>query len=147
MIHNAFIKINGIDGESKDLLHHGEIDVIRWRWNVGAALSKNNNILSGNNTVNGFVFEHYIDKSSQGILHYFTSGRDISEVVLTIKKSDGAKLECLQIMLQEVVITNIQPICYNTMRTPREKVELLYSRFTMDYVSQDKQGFTVESLL
>ncbi|WBF47641.1 Hcp family type VI secretion system effector [Serratia rubidaea] len=144
MIQKAFIKINGIEGESRDLLHHGEIDVIRWRWRAEQALrkyKKDSNGL-GLHTANGFVFEHYVDKSSQGMLHYCTSGKHIPEAVLTINTADGLPLSYLRITLQEIVIINIQSICYNTMHAPREKVELLFSRFMMDYVPQDKPGFS-----
>lgn len=34
MAHDTFIKFNGIEGESQDHLHKGEIDVIRWEWSV-----------------------------------------------------------------------------------------------------------------
>lgn len=34
MAHDIFLKINGIDGESKDATHQNEIEVLSWSWNV-----------------------------------------------------------------------------------------------------------------
>lgn len=34
MAQDIFIKIEGIEGESRDFSHKGEIDLLRWDWSV-----------------------------------------------------------------------------------------------------------------
>ena len=34
MAQDIFIKINGIDGESQDVTHKNEIEVLSWDWGV-----------------------------------------------------------------------------------------------------------------
>ena len=144
MAQDIFIKFNGIEGESQDPTHTGEIEVINWDWSVG----QTSNMHSGSGggagkcTVEDLHFEHYIDKSSSNLLQYCLTGKHIPEAVLTMRKAGGSPLEYLRITLQEILITGVHPVYCQTMRAPREAVSLAFSRVTMDYVLQNAEGNT-----
>lgn len=63
---DMFIKIEGIDGESQDEAHAGEIDVLSWQWgavNKGSA-ALGGGLGSGKVEVQDLHFTHFIDKAS-----------------------------------------------------------------------------------
>lgn len=144
MAQDIFIKFDGIEGESQDSTHKGEIEVLNWNWSVG----QTSNMHSGSGggagkcTVEDVHFEHYIDKSSPNLLQYCLTGKHIPEAVLTVRKAGGSPLEYLRLTLQEIIITAVYPVYYNTMRAPREAVSLAFSRVKMDYVLQNAEGST-----
>ncbi len=142
MAQDIFIKFDGIEGESQDSTHKGDIEVLNWNWSVG----QTSNMHSGSGggagkcTVDDLHFEHYIDKSSTNLLQYCLTGKHIPEAVLTVRKAGGSPLEYLRITLREIIITGVNPVYLNTMRVPRETVSLAFSRVNMDYVLQNAEG-------
>jgi type VI secretion system secreted protein Hcp len=142
MAQDIFIRFNGIEGESQDFKHKGEIEVLRWGW----AVNQTSNMHSGSgggagkSTVHDLHFEHYIDKSSPNLLQYCLTGKHIPEAVLTVCKAGGSPLDYLQITLQELIITQVHPVGYYRMRSPREKIALSFTRVKMDYIPQNEQG-------
>ncbi|UDQ82688.1 type VI secretion system tube protein Hcp [Erwinia rhapontici] len=85
-------------------------------------------------------FDHRLDKASPNLLQYCLTGKHIPEVVLTVRKAGGSPLEYLRVTLEEVIITRVESFGYDTMRSPREKVGLSFSRVKMDYVLQNAEG-------
>jgi len=123
MAHGTFIKFNGIEGESQDHLHKGEIDVIRWEWSVSQTANMHREWRRcGKSTVKDLFFDHHIDKSSPNLLQCCLNGKHISEVILTTRKAGGSPLDYLVITLQKVLITSVEPFGYDTMCSPRETV-------------------------
>lgn len=142
MAHNIFIKMEGIEGESQDSLHRGEIEVLRWRWSVGQP--GNMHLGSGGGagkcTIEALQFEHYLDKSSPNLLQHCLTGKHIPEAILTVSKSGGSPLEYIRITLQEIIITRVNLVYFDTMRVPREAISLAFSRINMDYFLQNAEG-------
>ncbi|MFC0138986.1 Hcp family type VI secretion system effector [Erwinia mallotivora] len=142
MAQDIFIKLSGVEGESEDASHKGDIEVLNWKW----VISQTSNMHSGSGggagkaTIYDLHFEHYIDKSSPSLLQYCLSGKPVSQAIITQRKAGGSPLEYLRITLQEIIITGVHPVYYNTMRVPREVVALSFSRVTMDYLLQNAQG-------
>lgn len=142
MAQDIFIKIEGIEGKSKDSIHRGETEVLRWSCSVGQPgnMHSGSGGSAGKDTINNLHFEHYIDKFSTKLLRYYLIGKLLPEAVLTVRKSGGSPLEYLRITLQEIIITRVHPVYINTMRAPREAVTLAFTRVKMDYVLQDVEG-------
>lgn len=144
MAQDIFIKFNGIEGESQHPTHKGRIEVLNWNWSV----SQTSNMHSGRGggagkcTVDDLHFEHYVDRSSPGLLQYCLTGKHIPEAILTVRKAGGSPLEYLRITLQKILVTRVHPVYYNTMRVPREAVSLTFSRVMMDYILQNAEGNT-----
>ncbi len=126
MTQDIFIKFDGIEGDSQDCTHKGEIEVRNWDWSV----SQTSNMHSGSGggagkcTVKDLDFVHYTDKSSPNLLQYFPIGKYITKVVLTVRKAGGSPLEYLHITLQEMIITSE----YNARTTRGGKPGVLQSQ-------------------
>ncbi|MET1531217.1 Hcp family type VI secretion system effector [Burkholderia sola] len=143
MAHDIFLKINGIDGESKDATHHDEIEVLSWSWNVSQ--QSNMHLGSGGGagraTVDDLQFEHYIDRASPNLIQYCLLGKHIDQAKLTVRKAGGNPLEYILLTMNDVLVTQVSPagVAADESR-PRETVRLSFSRLKQEYVVQNAQG-------
>lgn len=142
MAQDIFIKINGVEGESLDAAHRGEIEVLSWHWAVSqpANMHAGSGGGAGKSSVEDLCFVHRFDKASTNLLQYCLSGKHIPEAVLTVRKAGGSPLEYLRIILQEIIISGVRPHGTVSTRTLRESVALSFSRVRMEYVLQNSEG-------
>lgn len=142
MAQDMFIKINGIEGESLDASHKGEIELLRWNWSVAqpANMHSGSGGGSGKSTVHDLYFKHFIDRSSTTLIQYCLTGKHIPEAVLTVRKAGGTPLDFLKITLQELIITSVEPMGMNHMPMPIERVGLSFSRVKFEYLPQSAEG-------
>lgn len=107
MSSNAFLKIQGISGESKDSNHEGWIDVDRFEIDA----LQPGNMASGGGGGAGKVkygdltiFAH-ADKATPTIFGYAADGKHIPKVELSVHKAGGTQIEFIRITLEEVLIS------------------------------------------
>lgn len=143
MSQDIFLKINGIDGESEDASHHGEIEVLSWSWNV----SQQSNMHAGSGggagraTVDDLTFEHLIDRATPNLTQYCLTGKHIDEAKLVVRKAGGNPLEYIKFTMNDVLVTSVSPSgVSNSESRPREVVRLSFSRMKQEYVVQNAQG-------
>jgi len=110
-LQDFFIKIAGIDGESKDSKHAGWIDVLSFSYNV----SQSDSAFTGGGSGVGkasfaaLTFNHYVDKATPNLMQYCASGKHIDTVeVSCCKVGDGAQ-EYMHITLSDCIITYAGP--------------------------------------
>lgn len=140
---DIFLKLNGIDGESEDATHKGEIEVLSWSWNV----TQQSNMHAGSGggagkaTVDDLQFEHYIDRASPNLTQYCLLGKHIDEARLVVRKAGGSPLEYIKFTMNDVLVTQVSPSGVSTDEArPREAVRLSFSRLKQEYVVQNAQG-------
>lgn len=143
MSQDIFIKIDGIEGESQDAQHRGEIEVLSWDW--GCVQHSNMHHGSGGGagkaTVDDFSFEHYIDRSSPNLLSYCLSGKHIKNIKFVIRKAGGDPLEYLTITFTDVIITRINTSGSSADdNRAKERVAFSFTAVTEDYIMQNAEG-------
>ncbi|MBN3804748.1 type VI secretion system tube protein Hcp [Paraburkholderia sp. Ac-20336] len=109
MAHDIFIKINGIDGESQDLTHRDEIEVLGWNWS--ASQQSRTRSCSGSVakvSASALSFTHMIDTASPNLASYCFQGRHVPNVVLTMRKAGDIPLEYLKITMFDVIVTHVE---------------------------------------
>lgn len=143
MSQDIFIKFDGIEGESQDAQHKGEIEVLSWGWGC----SQHSNMHQGSGggagkaTVDDFSFEHYIDRASPNLLSYCLSGKHIKNVKFIIRKAGGDPLEYLTISFSDVIITRLTNTGSSQEEVrAREQVSFSFTAVTEDYVMQNAEG-------
>src|SRR6187402_1470714 len=102
MAFDAFLKIEGIDGESGDSKHKDEIEILSFSWGVS-----NPSSLSGAGGGGGlgramlqdFSLTHRVDKSSPILFLSCCTGKHIPSATLTCRKSGATQLEFLKIKM------------------------------------------------
>lgn len=143
MAQDMFIKIAGIDGESEDGSHKGEIEVLSWNWEISqkSDMHSGSGGGSGKATVADLEFVHCVDKATPNLMKYCLTGKHINEAVLTIRKAGGTPLEYLKITMNDIVVTKVRPAGSAKDETRvQEVVCLSFSKVKEEYIVQNAQG-------
>jgi type VI secretion system secreted protein Hcp len=140
MSNDIFIKINGIDGESKDAAHLNEIDVLTWAWQVSqdSAMLSGSGGGAGKATVSDLAFTHVFDRASPNLAKYCFTGKHIDQAVLTMRRAGGVPHEFSRITMSDVVITDVAPLA--TGAICHESVRLSFATMKHEYIVQNALG-------
>ena len=108
---DMFLKISGIDGESADSKHKGEIDVLSFSWGVSNATRRagTSKLGSGKTTVSDFSIMKILDSASPRLFEACCQGEHISDALLTLRKAGESQQEYFKIKLNDVLISSVQP--------------------------------------
>ena len=90
MAFDAFLKIDGIPGESADKVHKDEIDLVAFSWgetNTGQATTGGGG--AGRSVAQDFHFVHHVDKATPLLFFACASGQHIKTAILTCRKAGG----------------------------------------------------------
>ena len=139
---DQFIKIEGIDGESKDDAHTDEIDVLAWSWGLSQSGSFHvgGGGGSGKVDVQDISFTKYVDKASPVLTKYCCNGKHIPEAILTVRKSGENPLEYITITLTKVIISSITHGGSASDERLTENVTLNFAQVKYEYQPQDDAG-------
>jgi type VI secretion system secreted protein Hcp len=77
MSQDIFLKLNGIDGESQDAVHTGEIDITSWAWEItqDSTMRSGSGGGAGKSTVSDITLTHNMDRSSPNLAKYCFTGK------------------------------------------------------------------------
>ena len=142
MSQDMFLKIEGINGESQDAKHKGEIDVLSWSW--GASQSATTHMGggggSGKVSFQDIHVTKYIDSSSHNLLKYTATGKHFKEAVLTVRKAGEKPLEYIKITMKDCLISSIQSGGSGGEDRLTESVSLNFAEFEYAYTPQKADG-------
>lgn len=129
-----FLKLTGIQGESTDAKHKGEIDVLAWSWGLleqapssGAGAGA---VPSGAKTEN-LSIQKTVDLASPVLLAYSAQHKNISDGTLTTRKAGGS--DFLLLKMTDVAVLSVQMSASTTENRPIESVTLSFSKWQFDY--------------
>jgi type VI secretion system secreted protein Hcp len=109
---DMFLKLDGVNGESKDKVHGKEIDVLSWSWgmtNSGSA-HYGGGAGSGKAPVQDLTVTKFVDKSSPNLMLSCCNGKHYGSALLTVRKAGGKAIEYIKIKMAEVMITGLRPV-------------------------------------
>src|SRR5215472_8390845 len=114
---DMFLKIDGVEGESPDGKHKGEIELLSFSYGATQPGSAGHGGGSGIGKVQvqDFHFSKYLDKASPKLFEFCATGKHTPKVVLTCRKAGGDSL-------------------------PTESVTLNFSKIEIEYKGQDEKG-------
>jgi type VI secretion system secreted protein Hcp len=139
---DMFLKIEGIDGESKDKSHKNEIDVLSWSW--GASQSGTMHLGGGGGAgkvnVQDLTITKYFDKSSTNLFKNVCNGRHIPEAVLTVRKAGENPLEYLIITMEDILISSVSTGGSGHEERLTENVTLNFAKVSVKYTPQRPDG-------
>jgi type VI secretion system secreted protein Hcp len=134
MAFDAFLKIEGIEGESTDNKHKGEIEVLSFHWNVSHPAK------GGRAKLTDFQVVKNLDKASPLLFEACCSGDHISDALFTARKAGGDKFEFLKIKLTDVIITSVSPAGSSGGDLPMEQVSFSFGKIEQEVFSLDASG-------
>ena len=141
---DAFLKIDGVKGESADAKHKDEIDVISWSFGETNSGTTRTGGGGGAGRVNmkDFKFTMRTNIASPKLFQACASGEHIKEAKLTVRRSDQTQAEYLQIWLQDLVVSSFLNMGSSGPNIPYPVDEILlnFSRIKIDYKQVKPDG-------
>ena len=140
---DAFLKIDGIEGESPDDKHGKEIEVQSYSW----GLSNSGNAASGGGAGTGkaslqdFHFTMTTGKSAPKLFAACVTGTHIPSAVLTVRKSGGGSdpgQEFLIFTFTDILISSYQ--LGGGGDVPQDSCSFNYAKVQMAYAPQKSDG-------
>jgi type VI secretion system secreted protein Hcp len=137
-----FLKIKGIEGESKDSKHPNEIDVLSFSW--GEAQSGTHagggGGGSGKVAMQDFHFVMKTNKSSPKLLLACANGEHIGEATLTCRKAGKEQQEFMKIKFTDLLVSSYQTGGSSGMEDTTDQCSLNYAKIEYEYKEQQKDG-------
>ena len=139
---DMFMKIDGVDGESKDKKHTKEIDVMSWSWGMSNSGSAHVGGGAGAGKVNvqDLTFTKYVDSASPKLMLACCNGKHYDTALLTVRKAGEKPVEYIKIKLTEVLITSVSTGGSGGEDRLTENVTLNFAKVHLDYTPQDDTG-------
>ena len=139
---DMFIKIEGIDGESKDDSHKGEIDVLSWSWGASNSGSAHRGGGTGTGKVDfqDVTLVKWVDLSSPLLMLHSANGKHIPEATLVVRKAGDKPLEYMTIKMTNILVTSYQTGGSGGEEALTESVSLNFEKCEYKYASQTEKG-------
>lgn len=127
-----FLKIDGVEGESKADGHEDEIDLIGISWVVSS---------SGRLTcIDGLDLVKFVDLASAELLMGQAEGRVYPGAVLTVSRSGERRFDFLVITLHDVHVSSLSTKGSSGDDRVTENLTLNFERATYQYTRQNPDG-------
>ena len=138
-----FLKLKGIDGESADGKHKGEIDVESWSW--GESQTGTHSLGGGGGAgkvqMQDFHFVMKVNKASPKLMLACASGEHIPEAMLTCRKAGKDQQEFLKIKFTDLLVSSYQTGgSGHSDVVPTDQISLNYAKIEFEYKEQKADG-------
>ena len=138
-----FLKIDGVDGESEDAKHKGEIHIESFSWGATqtGAHAAGGGGGAGKVAMQDFHFVMKVNKASPKLMLACASGEHIKKAVLTCRKAGKDQQEYMVVTFSDLLVSSYQtggsgagdPL-------PTEQIALNFAKVEMDYKTQKADG-------
>ena len=143
---DTFLKIDGVDGETSDSKHKGEIEVLSFHWGVSQAIT---GTVSSSGTFSGqrcdmtaVAVVKQLDKASPKLAQGCAAGDHFKSATLTLCRSTGDKQPYMVYKLSDVLIENVSVggASQGEGGVPTEEVGLRYAKIELEYTVVGTDG-------
>jgi type VI secretion system secreted protein Hcp len=140
-----FIKIAGIQGESKDEKHTNEIDVLSFSWgaNQPGTFAHGSGGTAGKVAMSDLSFSMQTCKATTELMAACASGKHFDQAILYCRKStgDGGQQEYMTWTLAPIIIASYQTGGSSQAEIPVDSVGVNYGKVKVEYKMQvDDKG-------
>lgn len=105
---DMFLKLDGVDGESPDLAHKGEIQIDGFRLNALSPRDAFTNQAAGAVRMSHMTIRAKVDKSTPKLFTKIAKNEKIPSAVLTCRKAGKEQFEYFKVTLSEVLVVKVQ---------------------------------------
>src|SRR6516225_10102368 len=140
---DAFLKLQGIEGESQNSKHKGEIEVLSFSWGISSpgSLANGGGGGAGKVTVHEFSITKMIDASSPILFHKVCQGSSIGDGLFTLVDRQTG-LGFYKIKFEGVIISSVQPGANTGHSVPTESMSLNFT--SVEISAADARGNVTE---
>jgi len=144
MAFDAFLKVDGIPGESSDSAHAEWIEVLSYSSGVSqtasASASSGGGASSERADFQDFSIVKALDKASPKLAVACADGTHISEVILELCRAGGDKLKYMEYKLNDCIVSSVRPggSSQGGETLPLEEVSFNYGKIQWTYTQQKR---------
>jgi type VI secretion system secreted protein Hcp len=138
-----FLKIDGIEGESQDAKHKGEIDVESWSFGAtnSGTMAFGGGGGAGKVAMQDFHFVMKHNKASPKLMLACASGEHIKKAVLTCRKAGKEQQEFLKVTLSDIIVSSFQTGGSASSEViPMDQIALNFAKIEKEYKEQKADG-------
>jgi type VI secretion system secreted protein Hcp len=139
---DMFLKLDGIEGESKDHKHKDEIHIESFSW--GLSQTGSFGTAGGGGTgkvaVHDISITKFVDKSSPALMLHCANGKHIPNGLITIRKAGEHPLEYLKVKLSDILVSGVQQAGHGGGDLLTENLSLNFAQVRVEYQEQSKTG-------
>lgn len=140
MAFDAFMKIDGIPGESADDKHKDWIEIAafahRMRQPASATASNAGGATAERVNHDTFDIRHLLDKSSPKLYEACCTGKHIKEITIELCRAGGDKMKYMEIKMEQVLISSVNPSGSAGKKFPTEDANFSYGKIKWTYTQQ-----------
>jgi type VI secretion system Hcp family effector len=106
---DAFLKIDGIEGEATHIQFAGAIELMSWSWGVSQGMSSagGGGGGAGKASIQALNITKVVDSASPDLLRYCATGQHIPRVSLTVVDPKAGDRAFLQLTLHDVIVDGV----------------------------------------
>jgi type VI secretion system secreted protein Hcp len=137
---DMFLKIDGVQGESSDAKHKGEIDVLSWSWGEsgGTARTRRGSVPAA--CIQDLALNKSVDSATPALIVNTMTGEVAPTAVLVVRTAGQDQLEFLKFTMKNVTISSYQTGGSQGETTLTETVVLHFESLEGQYVRQKPDG-------
>lgn len=136
---DAFLKIDGIEGESNDSKHKGEIEVLSFHWGVSQAITgtaSSTGTFSGQRCdMSDLAIVKQLDKASPKLAQACAAAEHFKTATLTLCRAAGDKQPYMKYKLSDILVSSVRVggASQGDGGVPPEEVGLHYGKIELEY--------------
>jgi type VI secretion system secreted protein Hcp len=138
-----FLKIEGIQGESPDKTHKGEIQLESFSWGAsqGGTFSHGGGGSAGKVQMQDFHFLMKINKASPKLMLACAQGDHVKSAILTCRKAGKEQQEYLKVTFTDILVSSFQTSGSGGSDVlPMDQISLNFSKIELEYKEQKADG-------
>ncbi len=142
-----FLKIDGIQGESKADGHKDEIDIASFSWGEtqSGTFAAGGGGGAGKVSMQDFHFTMPVNKASPALFLACAQGDHIKNAILTCRKAGKEQQEFMKVTMSDVSVSSFQ-IGGAGGVVPTDQISLNFAKIEVEYQEQDATGKLVGSI-
>lgn len=140
---DAYVKLQGIDGESTDAKHKNWIEVLNFNLSASNPVTVGSGVgglSAGRVQIPGFSFTKRVDKATPAIFNKCCSGDPIPKVEVEICKHSGDKHCYLKYIFTNAMISSTSPSGFGGEEIATEGVSIAFGKIEIEYTPTGHDG-------
>jgi type VI secretion system secreted protein Hcp len=144
MAFDAFLKIEGIPGESTDDKHKDWIEILSYEFSMDQPASATDSSAGGGTTervnIEDFTIVKHLDKASPKLYEFCCNGKHVKEVIFEVCRAGGDKVKYLEVKMENVVISKAKSGGHSEGHDgfPTEYVHFNFAKVKWTYTQQKR---------
>lgn len=138
-----FLKLDGIDGETKQKGHEKEIELESWSFGEtnSGTFSAGGGGGAGKVSMQDFHFVMHVNKASPKLFEACATGKHIKTAKLTCRKAGETQQEFLKVSFSDLMVSSYQTGgSAGSSVVPTDQISLNFAKIEIEYAEQGADG-------